>query len=526
MSLHRQTERLRRAFRDRGLLFVLFLLWPALLVDTAGPPMVDSTLLASIRLVDHHTWTLSDETDPTVVFLTEAHDISSHDGRVYSGVGPGASVVAVPFYFVFKPLFSLFPERVIANSRILNYYTTLGRTLGRPKPGHFKDMYLLQLVLAWCLMGPLFASFLIRLHRLLTVRGCNRAQATMVAIALGLGSMLLYYSSMYSRQGLAYLLVWHAILTLGDSRAPNRRSCIIVGLLCGAAVPIDYSSALLVGLTLAFLLPRLAMPQRLLVLSPVVVLLGLTALYHQSCFGSPFATPYHHRFWITPESLAAQGLDLSAFQRGPLLGMNPPSFGVMFRLCFGLFKGLFVHNPILLLGLIGNLLGLRSGENRRIHAFCLLVFSGYLIFNSTLGTHVPEYGRHFWGGLSVLWGPRYLFAVLPFLAFGLAQLDWRRVWVRWSCYGVLLVSCVVNILGAMFSHVMMASQAFGPELAFPLAYASKLLVGLGPRVTILDGYGASPVVQGAVLLAVVALSVLLLQTHLRQTRKSLGYSDP
>jgi len=501
--------------RGRGLLFILFLFWPVLLVDTSGPPMTDSALLAAIRLVDDHTWTLSDQTDPSVVFMTEAHDISVYDGRVYSGVGPGASVVAAPFYFVFKPVFKLFDERVIANSRILNYYTVLGKSLNQPRPGHFKDMYLLQLVLVFGLMGPLFAYFLIRLHRLATARGCDRVQATVVVFALGLGSMLLYYSSMYSRQGLAYLLVWHALLTLIESPAPSRRSCVVVGLLCGAAISIEYASALLVGLSLAFLLPRLATRERLLTLFPVLALVGLTALYHHACFGSPFATPYHYRYWLTPETLAAQGLDLAVFQQGPLLGMNPPNPGVMFRLCFGWFKGLFVHSPILLLGLIGSLLGLGRGSDRRFHAFGLLVFTSYLVFNSSLGTHVPEFGRHFWGGLSVLWGPRYLFAVLPFLAYGLTRLDWSRVWVRGSCYVFLLVSLALNILGAMFSHVMMSTAAFGPELALPLVYVSRLLVHLGPRVTLLDGYGVAPVVQWAVLLAVATLSIMLLLEYLK-----------
>ena len=76
----------------------------------------------------------------------------------------------------------------------------------------------------------------------------------------------------------------------------------------------------------------------------------------------------------------------------------------------------------------------------------------------------------------------------------------------------------------MFSHVMRATPAFGPDLALPLAYAFKLLVHLGPRVTLLDGYGVAPVVQWAVLLAVATLSIMLLLEYLKQTPASDG--DP
>ena len=58
------------------LLFAVFMAWPVLLVDPAGPPMADSVLLAAMRLVDQRTWTLTDSKDPGETFQTLAHDIS------------------------------------------------------------------------------------------------------------------------------------------------------------------------------------------------------------------------------------------------------------------------------------------------------------------------------------------------------------------------------------------------------------------------------------------------------------------
>jgi hypothetical protein len=502
--------------RGLGLLFLFFLAWPVVLVDTSGTSMSDSVLLATIRLVDDGTWTLSDRSDPMIVHRTRAFDVSFHDLRVYSGVGPGASVVAAPFYFFFRPVFSLFDDGVVANRRILNYYMRNSRAIGEEPSGHFKDLYLLQILLVWCLVAPLFAIFLTRFHLLLTDHGCDPVQATVIAVATGLGSMALYYSSMYSRQALAYLLLWHAILSLARRAEPSQKTCIAAGLLCGTAVSIDYSSAMLAGLGLLFVLSRLVWPARILVVFPFVAVLGLTALYHELCFGSPLATPYHHRFWFTPRPLAERGLDFSLFEQGRFIGMNLPSARVMVQLCFGPFKGLFVYSPILLLGLIGHFVGLRTGPRRGWHLLSLIVFVTYLTFNSTMGTHLPDHGHHIWGGQSVLWGPRHLFAVLPFLAYGLSRLDWRRAWVRLTCGGLLLVSVVFNVLGTMFSHVMMRTDAFGPELRFPLGYALTLFAGRGPRITLLDSYDVNPFAQIVVFLALVLLSIALLCAILRR----------
>ncbi len=511
MPHHLNTGRLQGWLRgDRGLVLML-LAWPIVLVSPSGPPMTDSVLLAAIRLVDHGTWTLSDRADPEAVILTLANDISVHDGRVYSGVGPGASVVAAPFYLVFKPLFALFDDGIVASRRVAHFYAINSRARGEPLSGHFKDMYLLQILLVWCVVAPLFAAFLVRIHRAVTARAAGRTAAAVAVLAIGLGSMALYYGSMYSRQALAYLLLWHAILFLVEIPAPGRKAYVVAGLLCGAAVAIDYPAVILAGLVLLFRLPQITWPRRLLVLSPALALAGLTGLYHWASFGSPWATPYRYRYWSTAGMMADP-----VFREGATLGFNLPSPEVMFSLCFGLSKGLFVTSPILLLGLVGHAIGLRAPGGRRLHVYALIVFLAYLALNSTLGADVPEHGHHFWGGLSILWGPRHLFAVVPFLACGLLRLDWSRAIVRRVGLAALAASCLFNALGTMYSHRIMSTPAFGPELLFPLRYAFRLLIEHGPRVPILDAYGVGPIVQGAVILALVLYSMAVVRGMLEE----------
>jgi len=475
--------------------------------------MTDSVLLAAIRLVDEETLTLSDGSDPERVFLTRAFDVSFHDGRVYSGLGPGASVIAAPFYLAGRPLFSLFGEDVVKNRRFLGYYRQNSHALGEPPAPHFKDLYLLQIVLVWILVSPLFALLLLRLEGILVGRGGPRSLAMVVVLGVGLGSMALYYSSMYSRQAVAYLLVWHALLFLWGGA--GLRASLFAGAAFGAAIAVDYPAALVVALALLFAFPRARFAERLAIAAPLAFSLALILLYHWMAFGGPLETPYQHRFWLSTEAAAERGL--VAFEEGRRPAANLPSPRVMLQLCFGEYKGLFVYSPILFLGLLGHLraLGVEKRE-RAAHLLSLAVFFAYLVFNSTLGTHVPRYGHHFWGGLSMLWGPRHLFAVLPFLAWGLVGLDWEKAWVRWVSCLSLSISLAINVTGAMFSDVMMSTYAFGQELQYPIRYAVRLIAATGPRAPLLAAHGADPQTQ-----AVLVVTLLLATAVVAVARASV-----
>jgi len=499
-----------RVLTGRRALLLFFYLWPAVLVAPSGPSMSDSVLLAAMRLVDHGTWRLTDDRDPALAFQTLAFDISVSDGAVYSGVGPGASVVAAPVYALMRPLIPLFGNDVVAGRRIPGYYLANSRALGVEPSEHFKGLYLLQMLMVLVVIAPLYAGFLVDLHDLALERGSRPSQALVVAVAAGIGSLTVYYSSMYSRQAVAYLLLWRAVLLFARDRPPTLGRCALAGALCGASVSVDYPAAILAALLVVFVVPGLGVRRSLALLVPLAVLVGLTGLYHFTVFGSAFSTPYHHRFWTTPSVLAERGVDLAAFQAGPRLGIGAPDPRVMLELCFGPYKGLFLCAPVLALGLLGHLLALGGARRRVGSAFCLLAFAAYLTFNGAIGAHMGELGRQYWGGLGTLWGPRYLFAILPFLAFGIAGLDWGRAVVRYSALGLLAVSCALNVAATMLSQTTMSTFVFDPELGSPITHLAGLLLRLGPRVPLLDAYGVSPALQVVVVLALLAASAALL----------------
>jgi len=109
----------------------------------------------------------------------------------------------------------------------------------------------------------------------------------------------------------------------------------------------------------------------------------------------------------------------------------------------------------------------------------------------------------------MLWGPRHLFAVLPFLAWGLVGLDWGKAWTRWASLLAFLLSCSINVTGAMFSDVIMSTYAFGPDLRYPIHYAFRLLAERGPRAPLLDACGADPRAQAAIVFGLVMATIVV-----------------
>jgi hypothetical protein len=485
---------------------LLFVLWPMALVETNGAPSTESELLAAIRLVTHHTFTLVDGSDAQATQLTTAYDLAVHDGHIYSGVPPGTTILAVPVYALLRPLFAAFDEGVIGSGKIRSFYLRNSERLRLPAAHHFKDLYLLHLLLALLVTAPLLATFLVRLVAHLEAEGTPPRAALLVGVAVGVGSMALYYGAIFSHQAMAGLCAWHALLFLARRTRLSAATSMLVGLLLGAAVSIDYPLALLVGLTLAVFMPLRSWRERVLMALPLIAVAALLMLYHSALFGGSLSTPYAHRYWPAE----AGTLDRSHFERGRMLVYDAPSAAVAWQLCFGLRKGLFVYSPILLLGLAGHVMALREPGRRCAAAFCLGAFALYLAFNSAMGTHLPpDQARAVWGGLAVLWGPRHLLPVVPLLALGL--LRWPSTRAGRVAAGIALsVSCLVNLAGTTFSHLMMARAPLMDEVTCPPLYVLRLLVEEGPRLTLLDSHGVNPRVQIALwlLLAIAWLALL------------------
>ncbi len=177
---------------------------------------------------------------------------------------------------------------------------------------------------------------------------------------------------------------------------------------------------------------------------------------------------------------------------------------------FGRFRGVFLFCPVLLAGLAGWAAAAR--RDRATARLAAGAFVLYMLYNASLN---PMY----WAGITFYFGPRYLLPALPLVALGVLHLDWRSRAGR-VAVGLLVLSVALNVLGAMFHDVFIATPYDDTRLQRPLSYLVALLREHGPRVPLLDAYGASRATQWAALAAAAAVAAVLTRPFWRRTRRA------
>ncbi len=232
----------------------------------------------------------------------------------------------------------------------------------------------------------------------------------MSAVALGLGTMMLPFATMYFSHIPAAAASFAAFALLVRERDGPFRPLLVfaAGLLAGLAVVFEYPSAL-IGLVLAgYVLgvgPRLARG----VAYATGVVVGVIPLiaYQWIVYGSPAHTPYDDVVAVAGTS----GHDVVGPNGEGFLGVTTPSFSDAVSLLIGDNRGLLILSPLVLAGVVGLVLLWRMGR-RAESLTCLTVGAALLVYNSG---YTPVFGG-IWGGGTP--GPRLLLTSLPFVMLG------------------------------------------------------------------------------------------------------------
>ncbi|HEX7549480.1 MAG TPA: hypothetical protein VF579_02795 [Candidatus Methylomirabilis sp.] len=237
----------------------------ALLFFAPSPQSMALNILdLAMSLVDHGSLELHEH---------RGVDIAMRDGKVLSGMPPGASFVAAGVYFLARPaLLLLLPPA--SRLTALNLLCTL--LIGLPAAA--ATVYLVyRICLAW---------------------GTPRRNALLTAALFGFGTMHFGYATGYDKKILAgFCLLWAFWLlvrlrtpTLGWSRA------LAAGALTGLAIGQDYPTVAIALPLGGYLLTRHPRPGALLAFvgASGVALLPIL-IYHQMAFGSPWVTAYQFR---------------------------------------------------------------------------------------------------------------------------------------------------------------------------------------------------------------------------------------
>ena len=264
------------------------------------------------------------------------------------------------------------------------------------------------------------------------------------AIALGTGTLVLPFSTLYFSHVLAALLSFAAFALVwrererARARGPARGRLALAGLLAGLAVVCEYPLAITAAIVgLYALMPRAAGPVRRAVAYGGGLAAGVAPLlaYQWWAFGSPLHLAYDDAIAKTGRSGHAEiGLNDDGF-----FGITPPRPDAALELLFS-GRGLLTLAPVLVLAIAGVAALRRDGRHRAEATVIAAVALAYFVYNA--GYWLPL------GGGSP--GPRFLIPVLPFLALGLAV-----AWRRWPAVTLALTAIsATTMVAATMSHPM------------------------------------------------------------------------
>lgn len=241
---------------------------------------------------------------------------------------------------------------------------------------------------------------------------------TAAAVTIGLGSILLPYSTLFYSHLLSASLVFGAFFVLYRARGSGRafRPVWIAGVLAGLAMTTEYPNgiaALLLGAYAVADRPRVA--RAVAYGSGVIVGMIPLALYDWWAFGS-----------IT--HISRTGSLTAPDPHQGLFGVGLPSARAALELLFST-TGLLTLAPVVVCGLAALPILYARGQRREALLFAAIA-AAYIAFNTgydaTFGGFAP--------------GPRYVIPILPFIAVGLATAF--RMWPTLTT-GLATVSIVV-----------------------------------------------------------------------------------
>ncbi len=422
----------RRFFLDRDrliacLLGIVLIVVYAYVFPRWADPNQDSRLKMVVAIVDDGTFRIDRYLGTTV-------DYARVGDHYYSDKAPGVAFLGVPVYWALRqlPIVDAVSERLQSSSA---FQSTL-REDGAGVSSERVRFALAQVAIAF-VVGAI-PSALIAALIFFWLRRATDSLPIRLTVALGYGLLtpvFAYANSMYGHQ-LAAALLFGAFAWISSDPAPRVWASALIGLMLGYAVVTEYPVAVVVVALYGYAAWRYwrhaGWPGALRGLGPLSLTAAVVAAawmsYNWAIFGGPLNLGYEYsELWQDQHSTGFMSLGL-------------PRADALWGITFGVFRGLFVLAPWLLLAVPGLVAWWRVprpahdaktpfGWAEWAVAVTAIIFM--FVFN---GSSIM-----WWGGFAV--GPRYLLPALPFMAVFAAFVliaTRRRSGARWMWVGVAL----------------------------------------------------------------------------------------
>jgi hypothetical protein len=422
-------------------------------------------------------------------------DYAHFGAHYYSDKAPGASFLAIPFYWAFRML-----TRVPAIGGLLRAAAASaapGPASAQELAGLFpwRGYFALALYAATLGAAALPGALLgVLLYRLARRQGASAGDAALVTVVYGLGTTALPYSGALYGHMLAAFCLFAAFYFLQSWRAQGDGwRPALAGLSLGYSAITEYPMALPAAVIGVYGLYRIwqcragLRPVAWIIAGALPPLL-LLAAYDMAIYGTPLPAGYQHsELWQAQVNTG-------------FMTLTAPSLERLWGITFSPFRGLFFLSPALLWAAPA-LVTLARRRAWRAEAWAIAgVIAAIFLFNSASVV--------WWGGFAI--GPRYASPAAPFLALPIAA--WLSQWrpARWGFVVAGLVSAF-----SVWAQTITSIQFYPPEMyhfpllqvALPALARGEIALNLG-NVLGLRGPASLLPLAGALLLIGAALAWL------------------
>ncbi|MDY7041953.1 MAG: hypothetical protein SVX38_13940, partial [Chloroflexota bacterium] len=434
----------RKAYRlgwTDALIFVLLLLCTVYTFPRWADPNQNSRMDLVVAVVDQGTLRIDDYVDNTV-------DYAKFEGHYYSDKAPGAAFLGIPVYAALKGVLSL-----PVMDGLMDYLASnqaLAATLREGGTGLLEDkVYFAMGQMAVTFVTAMLPTALlgVLLYRLLGELWVDRWARVLLTLVYGLATPAFAYAGAFYGHQLATACLFTAfyLVFMKQGDRLGRGRLLAVGFLLGYAIITEYPAVLIAGILFLYTVYRLRDWRSIAWVVAAGIPPGvLLAAYNFAIFRTPLPVGYSHsELWVEQH------------QTG-FMSLTWPHWPAMWGITFGLFRGLFVLSPVLLLAVPGFVAWWRTREWRVEWIVALTSVLAFFLFNSS--------SIMWWGGFAI--GPRYLLPMFPFMILSIAYFVRRwgsRVWAK-VLIGTLSLWSLVAVWG-----LTLAGQHFPTEEhRFPL----------------------------------------------------------
>lgn len=355
-------------------------------------------------------------------------DAALFEGHYYTEKSIGPSLLAIPFYQVFKVLTNLPPIAELmtrlASSRALQTTLLEGGTGLTSDKLYFAMALTFVTFFVICIPSTILVLLF---YRFLGDFLYDERQRLFLTLAFALCTMVFPYSNMFFQHQLGSCALFSAFYMLYNMRRGmlSWRWLWVVGLLFSLALITEYPTVLIAAVLFVYAVYFLPDKRQLFWMfvggAPLILVM---AAYNYAIFRTPLPLGYLY------------DPNYTEWHHTGLVTVTYPKLDVLWNITFSPYRGVFFLSPFLLLAVPGFIYFWRVKKHRPEFFVSLINVVSFLMFNASSVV--------WWGGFAV--GPRYLIPMLPYLTFSisffLAKVG-RIVWAQVLTYGLVIVSGLV-----------------------------------------------------------------------------------